>query len=48
MDTSQHREHFFGFDNKEIANLLNISESTVDKDLKFARALIKITLYDIY
>ncbi|NQZ80468.1 MAG: sigma-70 family RNA polymerase sigma factor [Colwellia sp.] len=39
-------KHFFGFANKEIANLLNISESTVDKDLKFARSLIKLTLSD--
>jgi len=39
-------KHFFGFANKEIANLLNISESTVDKDLKFARGLIKLTLSD--
>ncbi len=37
-------KHFFGFANKEIAHLLKVSESTVDKDLKFARSIIKLTL----
>ncbi|MET1257125.1 ECF-type sigma factor [Aliikangiella maris] len=35
-------KYFFGFQNKEIADVLNISESTVDKDLKFARGWIKL------
>lgn len=36
-------KHFFGMANNQISALINVSESTIEKDLKFARGWI--TLY---
>jgi len=37
-------KHFSGLHNKEIAELMKLSESTVEKDLKFARGWISLSL----
>jgi len=37
-------KHFSGLHNKEIAQLMKLSESTVEKDLKFARGWITLSL----
>jgi len=40
--------HFLGLLNKEIASFYSISESTVDKELKFARGWIKLNMLDLH
>jgi len=40
-------KHFFGLPNKEISNLLNVSESTIEKDLKFARGWITLCINEV-
>ena len=37
-------KHFFGLKNKEIAELFSVSESTIEKDLKFARGWVTLCM----
>jgi RNA polymerase sigma factor (TIGR02999 family) len=40
-------KHFFGLKNQDISHLLKVSESTIEKDLKFARGWITFHMNEV-